>query len=155
MSALAKLKLSTKTRPQSLTSPEARVRQKLLDAILDQIAVAEADQRGEQFIKRGMRFVQDPETGERVKREVPVRLRRWWFRDENGQLFLEVRYGNKRVPIRQGKTAIEVGSADNLVPALELLREAVSSGELDKPLMEIRDERAARFSARGVKKPSK
>ncbi len=76
MSALAKLKLSTKTRPQSLAGPEARVRQKLLSAIHDRIAVAGAGPRREQVTKRGMRFVQDPETGERVKREMPVRLRR-------------------------------------------------------------------------------
>jgi hypothetical protein len=35
---------------------------------------------------RGMRWVKDPETGERTRKEVPLRLRRWWWKDEKGVL---------------------------------------------------------------------
>jgi hypothetical protein len=153
MSALSKLKLSSKTRPQSLTSPEARVRQKLIDAIQDQILLAEAEAKGEVYSKRGLKYVTS-ESGERVKKEIPIRIKRWWFRDESGTLFFEVRYGNRRIAIKNGKTAVEVGDASNLVPTLRLLVEAINTGELDKPLIEISSERAARFQRGQAAGPS-
>ena len=155
MSVLTKFKLSQKTRSQSLISPEARVRLKMINAIHDQIGAAEAEANGQFHTKPGMRYVQDHESGERVKREVPIRIKPWWFKDESGKLFLEVRYGNKRVPLKNGQTAIEVGEAENLVPTLKLLTEAVTNGELDKPLLEIRGERAARFQSNVPRNRSK
>lgn len=81
-----------------------------------------------------MRWVKDPETGERVRREVPLRLRRWWWKDEKGGLMLDVRYGNKRIELAPKKPAIEVGDTDKLVPTPETIKEAVIAGELDQQL---------------------
>ena len=65
-----------------------------------------------------MRWVDDPETGERVRKEVPVRFRTWFWKDEQGNYMLEVRYGNKRLELKPKKSAIEIGEAKKLVPAM-------------------------------------
>ncbi len=58
---------------------------------------------------------------------------------------LEVRYANKRIELKPKKSAIEVGEPEHLVPTLELLRDAVNAGELDKKLEPIRKESSRRF----------
>ena len=99
-------------------------------------------------IRRAKRWVDDPESGERVLKEVPVRFRPWSWTDENGKVMLEVRYGNKRLEIKPKKAAIEVGEMSNLVPTLKLLKEAVEAGELDKVLTAAKEERSANFRRR-------
>jgi hypothetical protein len=93
-----------------------------------------ADANDEPFVLRGMRWVNDPETGERVRKEMPLRFRRWWWKDESGQLMLAVRYGNKRIELAPKKPTIGVGDQEQLVPTLTTVREAVLAGELDKAL---------------------
>ena len=44
---------------------------------------------------------------------------------------LDVRYGNRRLELEPGKPTIEVGSADNLLSTLQVVKEAVAVGELD------------------------
>ena len=51
MTILAKLNLTDKTRAAMLTSPETRVRSKMLGAIETQIAAAESDAAGEPYTK--------------------------------------------------------------------------------------------------------
>jgi Family of unknown function (DUF6641) len=142
---LQKLKLSEKTRAEQRGAPEVRARKKMVDAIDEQIAAAEAELSGQHFMKRGLRYVQDTDTGERVKREVPLRFRRWWWQAPDGTLLLDVRYGNRRLEIKPKKAAIEVGSKDNLVATLNTLKEAVEAGELDQVLMAAREERVGKF----------
>ena len=142
MTILEKLNLSDKTRAAMLSSPETRARIKMLDAIDIQTAMAEAEQAGQPYVKRAMRFVTDKETGERVKKEVPIRVRSWSWKDGDGRLMLDVRYGNRRLEIKPGKTAIEIGDAGNLVPTLKLLADAVKAGELDKELLAAKSKRS-------------
>ncbi len=99
-----------------LTSPEAKLRGKMLEAIDLQIEAAKATLNGETFIRKVMRWVDDPETGERVRKEVPVRFRPWYWKDEQGNYMLDVRYGNRRLEIESKNTSIEVGEAKNLIP---------------------------------------
>ncbi len=63
------------------------------------------------------------------------------WKDEQGNYMLEVRYGNRRLELKPKKSTIEVGEADNLMPTLETLREAVNAGELDKLLKEAKSSR--------------
>ena len=88
-----------------------------------------------------MRWVKDPETDERVRKEVPVRSRPWFWKDEQGSYMLEVRYGNRRLELKPKKSTIEIGEAENLMPTLETLRDAVNAGELDKLLKEAKSSR--------------
>jgi hypothetical protein len=116
------------------SNDEAKLRGKMLEALDLQIEAATAMLNSETFIRRAMRWVDDPETGERVRKELPVRFRPWYWKDEQGNFMLDVRYGNKHLEIKPNKSVIEVGEVENLVPTLETLREAVNAGELDKQL---------------------
>lgn len=50
---------------------------------------------------------------------------------------MQVRYGAKVLELAKGKTAIEVGSTDNLIPTLEALKAAVAAGELDTQIESV------------------
>jgi len=71
MTVLSKLNRSDKTKAAMLTSPEAKLRGKLLAAPGLQIEAAKAMLNGETFIRRAMRWLDDPETGDRVRKDVP------------------------------------------------------------------------------------
>ena len=141
MTILEKLSFSNKTRAAMLTSPEAKLRGKMLEALDLQIEAAKAMLNGETYIRKVMRWVDDSETGERVRKEVPVRFRTWYWKDEQGNYMLDVRYGNRRLELKPKKSTIEVGEGENLVPTLQTLREAVNAGELDKLLKEAKSSR--------------
>ena len=72
MTVLSRLNLPDKTEAAMLTSPEAKLRGKMLEAPDLQIEAAKAMLNGETLIRRAMRWVDDPNTGERVRKEVPV-----------------------------------------------------------------------------------
>jgi hypothetical protein len=131
MPILAKMKLSDRTRSQMMTSPQEKRRAKLLDAIDLQIKAAEADAEGEMFTYTTSRYVTNEVSGEREKKDVPAKVRPWWWRDVSGTFFLHVKYGNRKLELAKGKTAIEIGATENLVPTLNQLCEAVKAGELD------------------------
>ena len=103
MTILDKLTLSNKTKAGAVASPEIRVRGKMLEGLDVQIAAAEAQANGETYIKRARRWITDTETGERVRKEVPVRFNRWHWRDESGKVFIQLRYGNKPLELKKGK----------------------------------------------------
>jgi hypothetical protein len=66
-------------------------------------------------VKRASRFVTDQETGERVKREVPVQFRRWWWTDaSNGKTYIQLRYGNKPLDLAKDKPTIELKNVDDV-----------------------------------------
>ena len=141
MAMLDKLKMTDKTPHAAFATPEAHLRRKFLKALDIQITAAQAHANGEPFIRRGKRWVPDPDTGEKVLKEVPVRFSPWWWQDETEKLMLTVRYGSKRLELKSGKPAIEVGDFDNLLPTLNLIKEAVGAGELDKVLTAAKESR--------------
>ena len=122
-------------------SPEAHLRRKLLGAIDLQISAAQAEANGEEFVRQAMRWITNKDTGEKTRQEVPVRFRRWWWKDDTGNVMLEVRYGNKPLELHPGKPTIEIGEQDNLLPVLGTLRQGIVAGELDKLLMEAKKAR--------------
>lgn len=109
-----------------------------------QVAAAEAHSENKPFLRRGKRWIPDQQTGERVLKEVPLRFLPWWWRDEAGKLLLTLRYGSKRIELKPGKPAIEVGEEEHLLPTLKLIREAVAAGELDKLLVTAKEQRRRR-----------
>ena len=44
---------------------------------------------------------------------------------------MNVRYGARLIELAKGKSSIEIASKDQLVPTLELIKQAVEAGELD------------------------
>ncbi len=143
MTILDKLTLSDKSKAGAVVSPEIRVRNKMLAALDVQIAAAEAQATGETYIKRGLRLITDTETGERVRKEVPVRFNRWHWTDETGTVFIQLRYRNKPLELKKGKPTIELGDEKELLPMLRNLRAAIVGGEFDAVLMAAKKERAS------------
>jgi len=130
MTALAQLKLVSAKRPTQM-SPALQRRNKVVKRIAEQIELAQAHAEGRTYAPTRMRAVTDKETGETKTVETAKRVKAWWWNNENGKLVLSLRYGAKVVEISKGKQAIEVASADELVPTLTVLRDAVMNGELD------------------------
>lgn len=72
------------------------------------------------------------EHGERRSIEATKRVKQWWWAADGGKLALTVRYGSKTLELGgKGKNAIEIASAAQLVPTLELLKECAANGEMD------------------------
>ncbi len=75
--------------------------------------------------------MQDSETGERRQIEIATRVKPWWWKSPTGKVMVAVRYGAKPIELAKGKNAIEVGTMDDLIAALEAVKDAVTAGELD------------------------
>ncbi len=131
MTILSKLKLSDKTRSSMHLSPEERRRAKMLESIELQIKAAEAEVEGKIYMLVKQKYVTDTATGERVKREVKVPVKPWWWSDVSGTVYLTPRYGNRKLELTKGNQSIEVGVKGKLASALKTLAEAVKKGELD------------------------
>ena len=145
MAMLDQLTLASAT-PKRDTTPIGRFRRRLTDGLDLQIEIAMADAAGAVFRRNRQRWIKT-DTGGKELREVPVRFRRWWWKDDAGTTYLALRHGAKLLELAPGKKAIEVGSMEDLPSKLSILREAVRAGELDAC--------AGAVNARGaiVKKP--
>jgi hypothetical protein len=108
------------------------MRQKLIDRIGDQIELAKASETGQSFQRVKYRRSRDIESEVVSESVVKTRVRPWWTEDQDGTILLWIKYGNTNLELAKGKPAIRVASRDQLVPALETVREAVRAGELDK-----------------------
>lgn len=139
MSILQKLTLVEPPK-RAVVSPEVRLRQNMAVAIGVQIALAEHEAEGKPFVRKQLRWVTG-ESGQREKREVPVRTKRWYGADESGKVHIQLFYGTRPVELAKGKRAIQVPSQAQLVPTLTALRDAVLAGELDTVLSTARNGR--------------
>jgi len=124
------LKLSTAKKPAHISAVVFR-RNKLIKKIWEQIQLAKSQIDGTSFIVKKFRSVIDKETGLRKQVEVPKRLREWWFLNEQGKMCVNIRYGTQMIELAKGKYSIEVDSASALIKALEVVKQAVETGELD------------------------
>jgi hypothetical protein len=57
--------------------------------------------------------------------------RMWFWADESGKFYLEVRYAKKPLPISGGKSAILCQSLDDVAAKIEQLKAIVIAGGLD------------------------
>ncbi len=130
MSALSTLKLVATKKPQHLPTIQLR-RNKLSNKLWEQIQLAKGQISGQPFVITRFRSVKDTDSGLRKQVEMPKRLRPWWFATENGKVCVSVRYGSWTLELAKGKSSVEVGSADELVVALETIKQAVEAGKLD------------------------
>ena len=130
MATLASLKLTAARKPRVVPDIIKR-RSKLLRKLAEQRELALAQNEGRTYAPKRLRTVRDQETGERIVREMPVRIKTWWWTGEKGETLLSIHYGSKTLEIAKGKPAIEVASAGDLVSVLDVLITAVQAGELD------------------------
>lgn len=133
MSALSTLKLVAAKKPQQMPTIQLR-RNKLSNKLWEQIQLAKSQINGQPFVVTRFRSVKDRDTGLRRQVEMPKRIRPWWFVTENGKVCVSVRYGSWTLELTKGKPSVEVGSADELVVALETIKQAVEAGELDSQI---------------------
>ena len=130
MATLASLKLTSAVKPTNVPAIQVR-RNKLARRLWEQMELAKAQLAGEQFTVTKFRSVVEQDTGLRKQVEVQKRIKQWWFTADNGKLALSVRYGARLLELAKGKFAVEIASANELVPTLELIKAAVLNGELD------------------------
>ena len=57
--------------------------------------------------------------------------RMWFWADDSGKYYLEVKYAKKPLPISEGKTAIVCSSLEDVAEKIDQLKEIVRAGELD------------------------
>ena len=133
MSALNTLKFVSAKKPTQLAPIEIR-RRKLSSKLWSQIQLANALNNGESYTEKKFRTFKDRQTGETRSVEVMKRIRQMWFVSENGKVCVQIKYGSKILEFSKGKNAIEVSSGEELITALNTLKIAVESGELDSQL---------------------
>jgi hypothetical protein len=117
-------------------TPEQHRRSKLIAKLIEQKALAEADQTGRELSLTRRRWVK-AEDGTKHLMDTPKRLRRWWVIDAKGDCLLAVRYGSKVLEFERGLSAIVVGKPDKLIPTIDALISAVNAGELDPHLAKM------------------
>jgi len=111
-------------------NPQEHRRMKLARKLWEQIQLAKSQAEGTNFTMTRFRSVTDLD-GSCRSVEVPRRVRAWWWTTEANKLALNIRYGARKIEISKGKSAVEIASAADLVPTLELIKRAVEAGELD------------------------
>ena len=129
MSGLNSLKFTNSKRQQG-NSPQQARRQKLSVKLEEQIQLAKAHKEGGTFTVKKFKTVKDYD-GSRKNIEIEKRIRQWWYVAADGKVCLNIRYGAKIIEFAKGKTAVEVGSGEELIKALEIIKGAVEAGELD------------------------
>ncbi len=128
--ALATLKLTTARKPRALPDVVKR-RNKLISKLTDQRELALAVIEGRNFTPQRLRTVVDRTTGERTVREMPVRIKAWWWTGEKNETLLSVFYGSKTLELSKGKSAIEIASVKDLPAVFDTLINAALNSELD------------------------
>ena len=106
-------------------------RQKMAKKIDEQVKLAIAMRDGHTFVIKRLRSVTDKATGLVSQMEVSKRINQWWWTEGN-RILLQLKYGS-RVLLLNGKdkNTIEIGSGDELIKVLELVKTSVNNGELD------------------------
>lgn len=111
-------------------NPQVLRRIKLSRKLWEQIQLAKSQAEGTQFVLTKFRTVTDVQGGRRSV-ETPRRVRAWWWTTDTNKLALNIRYGARKLEISKGKSAVEMATMADLVPTLELIKQAVEAGELD------------------------
>lgn len=128
-SSLAALKLTAARKPRALPDVVKR-RNKLLSKLKEQRELALAQSEGRTYVPRRLRTMRDAD-GNTTVREVPVRIKAWWWTGEKNETLLSVFYGSKTLELGKGKTAVEIANPRELVNALDVLIIATQNAELD------------------------
>ena len=145
---LGKLKLVSAVRRRK-TVADVR-REKLLAKLDDQIGLATAQVEGNVYEAKRDKIVVDAD-GRRGREAVSARVRQWWWKTTDGKLLFTIQYGTKPLELAKGKAAVEVGTMQELIEALQSVRAATEAGELDGHI----ETASASLGAAFKRKPSK
>ena len=139
MSILEKLTFATTTKKAETAQPNLVLRKKMAASLAEQIEGAKAELAGQPFVREKQRWT-PTESGGKELRTVQSAFRKFWFTDTQGKVLVELKFGNKPLPIG-GKPSIMVGELANLPAVLTTLRDAVLAGELDADLAAVSESR--------------
>ena len=131
LSQLASLNLVGTTRAATRQVGIATSRQKLIDRLNDQIALARAQSTGDHYQRLRFRRMRSTDGEEIAEIPVKTRVRPWWNDDPDGSILLWIKYGNRTLELQKGKTAIRVPGRSDIVPTLETVKVAIRQGEFD------------------------
>ncbi len=129
MAALQGLKLITAKRQTAINPVQFR-RNKLSQRVQEQIALAQAAVEQRIYVKQRQRSVKDS-SGIRNTITTQVRVKQWWWTQDNGKLALSIRYGSKIIALSPKCNAVECSTLSDVVAALTTIKAAVDAGELD------------------------
>ena len=129
MAALQGLKLITAKRQTAINPVQFR-RNKLSLRVQEQIALAQAAVEQRTYTKQRHRRVKDS-SGFRNTITTQVRVKQWWWTQDNGKLALSIRYGSKIIALSPKCNAVECSTLTDVVAALTTIKAAVDAGELD------------------------
>ena len=127
--SLSALKLTTARKPRALPDVVKR-RNKLLSKLKEQRELALAQSEGRTYVPRRLRTMRDAD-GNSTVREMPVRIKPWWWTGEKNETLLSIFYGSKTLELGKGKTAVEIANPRELVNVLDVLIIATQNAELD------------------------
>ena len=129
---LSTFTLSDSQKQKIVDKPTER-RNKLLAKLDEQIMAAQSALNGEEYF--GKKTVTEvDEDGTKTSTTVPKRVNKWFYTNNGSEWLLEIKYGNRVLPLAKDKTAIMVGDLENIVTVLEQVKEAVVAKELDKAI---------------------
>lgn len=117
-------------RPEIVKSPVLAKRMKLIERLEEQLAMVNAKLANQPFSFFREKTVTDPTTGDKHIKQIPRKVRQWFFDDAN-HFYFEVRFAGKTFEVESGKPTIDVGALSNLPALIALLIQAVEKGELD------------------------
>lgn len=141
MSQLAKLDLRSYARSQHADPAETR-RQKLLQAIEEQLSVVDAAINGERYIVSVPKWATDTDgTRTAITRQRVVRA--WFFQHGNG-FYVQCKYANKVLALSKDANSVFVKALPDVKTALQTLYSAAASGELDAELAWVATTRSKR-----------
>ena len=135
-SLLNTLKLVAASRNNKV-SPTVQRRNKLIAKIDEQICLAHAALNGTVYQPTKFKNVVNAETGTTEYKQVPKKVRAWYWRNDAGKVNLVVRYGARVMELAKGKNSIELENEAAILPTLDLIKKAVEAGELDAAIMAV------------------
>jgi hypothetical protein len=133
---MSTLKLVTASR-ENKVSPILQRRQKLIKKIDEQMELAKAQANGSIYSPTKFKNIVNAETGTNEYKQVPKRIRAWWWKNEAGKWNLVVRYGARIIELGKGKNSIELENEAAILPTLEVIKKAVEAGELDDAITAV------------------
>ena len=130
----------TASQKRAATDKSIARRGKVLAKLDEQVRIAEAAIKGEEyFSKKTVR--KTDEDGNQVTVTVPKRVNKWFYTNNGNDWFLEVKYGNRALELAKGKSAIAVGGLDQIETVIDQVKQAIVAGELDSAISDAAEKK--------------
>jgi hypothetical protein len=90
-------------------------------------------------IRRQQALVESYKTGEKTHRT-------WFWMNEDGKIYLQIKYGKIALELSKGKFSIQCSSLDDVTSNLTIVETLVNKGEFDAMLTAISKDIRSKFS---------